>query len=288
VILVHGGAGLLTEDRHERLRAGVRAAAAAGYAILAKGGTALDAVTEATRILEDDPEYNAGTGAALAIDGTVETDAAIMDGDTQRVGAVACVPDLGNAILLARKVMEAGEHVILAGPEVWKFAAEHGITPAPPGALVTERERMKLLAQTAIASASLPGGGTVGAVARDRAGKFAAATSTGGITGKRRGRIGDTPIPGAGTWADPRCAISATGNGEAVLRVALGRTISLHGGALEPAVIESLRELKRITSKTAGVIAIDATGWCARQLTEHMPFAWASVDGSGDSMGNRI
>ncbi|MEO8554712.1 MAG: isoaspartyl peptidase/L-asparaginase, partial [Kofleriaceae bacterium] len=175
-IIVHGGAGQLEPERHERVRAGVRAAAVAGDAVLVAGGSALDAVTAAVRILEDDPEFNAGTGAALTRDGTVEADASIMCGATYRVGAVAAVPDLGNAIALARAVLERGEHVLLAGAAAWAFAAEVGIAPAPPGSLITERARKKLEAQ-----------GTVGACARDRDGRFAAATSTGGISGKRPG-----------------------------------------------------------------------------------------------------
>ncbi|HEY0987830.1 MAG TPA: isoaspartyl peptidase/L-asparaginase, partial [Kofleriaceae bacterium] len=141
---MHGGAGLVTADRFDRLRAGVRAAADAGNAILAAEGSALDAVVAAVRVLEDDPEFNAGTGAALTRDGAVETDASVMDGDTRRIGAVAAVPDLGNAVALARAVLEAGEHVLLAGPAAWQFAAEVGIAPAAPGSLVTERARRRL------------------------------------------------------------------------------------------------------------------------------------------------
>jgi beta-aspartyl-peptidase (threonine type) len=286
VIACHGGAGLVTEDRHARLRAGVRAAAEAGHAILADGGSALDAVVAAVRVLEDDPEFNAGTGSALTSDGTVETDASVMDGATQRVGAVGAVPDLGNAVALARAVLDANVHVLLAGREAWRFAHEVGITPAAPDALVTERQRMRLAALTSVS------GGTVGAVARDRAGRFAAATSTGGIVGKRPGRIGDSPIPGAGTWADARCAISATGDGEAILRVALARSISMRvdqrlGRGLETAVIDSLDELRTITEMSAGVIAIDSTGFIARQLSPTMPIAWISEHDSGDSMGMR-
>ena len=280
MILCHGGAGLVTEDRHERLRAGVRAAAAVGQRMIEDGASAVDVVVAAVRVLEDDPEFNAGTGSALTCDGTVETDASVMDGATQRCGAVAAVPDLGNAIALARAVMDAGEHVILAGAEAWKFAREVGIAPAPPGSLVTERARTRLAALTGIAS-----GGTVGCVARDRAGNFAAATSTGGTAGKRLGRVGDSPIPGAGTWADARCAISATGDGEAILRTALARTISLKLPGLEPAIINALHELTRITRGSAGVIAIDRHAWIARQLAPTMPIAWVDEHGPGDSMG---
>ena len=281
MILCHGGAGLVTEDRHERLRAGVRAAAEIGHRMLEAGASAVDVVVATVRALEDDPEFNAGVGSALTRDGTVETDASVMDGATQRVGAVAAVPDLGNAIALARAVMDAGEHVLLAGAEAWRFAAEVGITPAPAGSLVTERARTRLAALTGIAS-----GGTVGCVARDRAGNFAAATSTGGIVGQRTGRVGDSPVPGAGTWADAHCAISATGDGEAILRVALARTISMRLAAgLEAAVVASLHELARITRRSAGVIAIDRTGWIARQLSPTMPIAWVDERGAGDGMG---
>ena len=271
-IVVHGGAGTVAPERFERLRAGVRAAAAAGEAILAAGGPALDAVVAAVRVLEDDPEFNAGFGAALTRDGTVETDASVMDGATQRAGAIAAVPDLREAVALARAVLDRGEHVMLAGTAAWRFAAEVGIAPAPPGSLVTERARTRL--------AELKG--TVGAVALDRAGRFAAATSTGGTSGKRPGRVGDSPVIGAGTWADARCAISATGDGEAILRVALARTISLHPSSLADAVRDSLEDLHTITGGTAGVIAIDRTGFVAHKLTTTMPVAWYDGDGPGD------
>jgi L-asparaginase / beta-aspartyl-peptidase len=290
-IIVHGGAGEVTADRFERLREGVRRAAAAGDAILVAGGSAIDAVTAAVRVLEDDPEYNAGTGSALTRDGNVETDASIMDGVSQRVGAVAAVPDLGHAIALARAVLDAGEHAILAGAAAWRFAAERHIQPASTGALITDRARQRLEAALAKPDRS---GGTVGAVARDRAGRFAAATSTGGIVGKRSGRVGDSPIPGAGTWADARCAISATGDGEAILRVALSRTISMRvaaGASLRDAIGESLRELHSITGGSAGVIAVDDRGVAALQLSATMPVA-AVVRGdtvaTDDSMGEQI
>jgi beta-aspartyl-peptidase (threonine type) len=297
-IIVHGGAGTVTADRHARLREGVLRAAAVGDEILARGGSALDAVVAAVRVLEEDPEYNAGTGSALTRDGTVETDAAVMDGHTQRVGAVAAVPDLGNAVALARAVLDAGEHVMLAGPRAWDFAAEVGIVPAAPGALVTERARTRL-AETLAARPTIGGdgggssrsGGTVGAVARDREGRFAAATSTGGISGKRAGRVGDSPIAGAGTWADATCAVSATGDGEAIVRVALSRAIAERvagGAALRDAVVASLRELARITGGRAGVISIDGTDVVGVQLSETMPIA-SIVDGlAADSMGEPL
>ncbi len=291
-IIVHGGAGEVSADRHARLREGVRIAAAAGDAVLLAGGSALDAVVAAVRVLEDDPEFNAGAGSALTVDSTVETDASVMDGPSQRVGAVAAVPDLGNAIALARAVLDAGQHAILAGPSAWRFAAEVGITPAPAGSLVTERARKRLA--DVLAGRSRPTGGTVGAVARDRTGRFAAATSTGGIAGKRIGRVGDSPIPGAGTWADAHCALSATGDGEAILRVALTRTIAMRiasGSELREAFASSLYELRAVTGGSAGVIGVDAHGVLALQLSATMPVA-AIVRGdtvvARDDMGEQI
>jgi beta-aspartyl-peptidase (threonine type) len=270
-IIVHGGAGLATPDRHDRLRAGVRAAAAAGDAILAGGGSALDAVVAAVRVLEDDPEFNAGTGSVLTREGTIETDAAVMDGATQRVGAVGAVPDLGNAIALARAVLDAGEHVLLCGPAAWRFAHEVGIAPAQVGALVTERQLARWQA-----AARETSGGTVGAVARDAAGRFAAATSTGGILRKRSGRVGDSPLAGAGTWADARVAVSATGDGEAIVRVALAHQLAMRvasGASLREAASTSLHDLHRVTGGSAGVIAIDGAGVLGLQLSPTMPIA---------------
>ena len=288
VILVHGGAGQVAPERHDRLRAGVRIAAAAGDAVLAAGGAAMDAVVPAVRVLEDDPEYNAGCGSALTRDGTVETDASVMDGRTQRVGAVAAVPDLGCAVALARAVLEAGEHVILAGPAAWRFAAEVGIEPAKPGSLITDRARSRLADEAARRTRS---GGTVGAVARDHEGHFAAATSTGGIVYKRAGRVGDSPVPGAGTWADAHAAVSATGDGEAILRVALSRGIAARiaaGMPLRAALGDALAELRRITGGSAGVIALDRDTFVGAQLSPTMPIAWVARSEHGEDRGDSL
>jgi beta-aspartyl-peptidase (threonine type) len=284
-IIVHGGAGLISAERYDRLRAGVRAAAEAGNAILDVDGSALDAVVAAVRVLEDDPEFNAGTGSALTREGTVETDASVMDGDTRRVGAVAAVPDLGNAVLLARAVLDAGEHVLLAGSAAWQFAGEVGITAAPPGSLITPRARQRL--QEAQAYAREREGGTVGAIARDRRGRLAAATSTGGTVRKRPGRIGDSPIPGAGTWADREIAVSATGDGEAILRIALARTIAAYaasGMTVREASTAALAELRRVTGGVAGVIVLDHTEHAFAQLSPTMPVAWIDDTGAGDAI----
>jgi len=203
---------------------------------------------------------------------------------------VAAVPDLGAPVAVARAVLESGEHVLLTGPGALEVAATLGIHPAPPGALVTERARARLRDALARRSPG-PGGGTVGAVARDRAGRFAAATSTGGITGKRRGRIGDSPIPGAGTWADATCAISATGDGEAILRVALSRDVAarLAVAPLRAAAAAALASLRRLTGGDAGLIALDASGFLALQTTPTMPVAWIDPTGAaGDSLGETL
>lgn len=281
-IVVHGGAGTVAPERHARVRAGMRRAAEVGHEVLAAGGAALDAVVAAVRALEDDPEFNAGTGAALTRDGTVETDAAVMDGATRRLGAVGAVPDLGCAVRLARAVLDAGEHAILVGPAAWRFAAEVGIAPAAPGTLVTARARDRLAA-----ARDDQDGGTVGAVARDAAGGLAAATSTGGISGKRAGRVGDSPIAGAGTWADERVAVSATGDGEAILRVALAHAIAVRvaaGATVAEAARAALAELARVTGGRAGVIVVGASGQAMIHLTAHMPVAWVCGDERGDRL----
>ncbi len=284
-IVVHGGAGMVAPERHARVRAGVRAAAEAGHAVLAAGGSALDAVVAAVRVLEDDPTYNAGTGAALTRDGQVQTDAAVMDGTTQRIGAVGAVPNLGCAVQLARAVLDAGEHAFLVGPMAWEFAAEHGIRPVLDGSLVTDRARARLRA--VLAEPGEKGGGTVGAVARDARGHLAAATSTGGVAGKRSGRVGDSPIAGAGTWADGAAAISATGDGEAILRVALAHAIAIRvaaGASPAAAAAASLADLARVTGGTAGVIVVSATALATVHLSAHMPCAWISGADRGDQL----
>ncbi|MGE5184255.1 MAG: isoaspartyl peptidase/L-asparaginase family protein [Acidobacteriota bacterium] len=292
-IVVHGGAGATSPERHDRLREGVRAAADAGDAILAAGGSALDAVVAAVRVLEDDPEFNAGLGSALTRDGAVETDASVMDGATQRVGAVAAVPDLGCAVALARAVLDSGEHAILAGPAAWRFAEEVGLARAPEGSLVTARQLARWRDEVTRGAAT--SGGTVGACARDAQGHLAAATSTGGIMYKRAGRVGDSPVPGAGTWADGHAAISATGDGEAILRVALARGVAARvagGMTLRDAAAAGLDELRRVTAGSAGLVAVDARGVVGVQLSATMPVASVVRDGPtiarADSLGETL
>ena len=222
-IVVHGGAGGLPrdEERLERMRSGAAVAVEAGHAVLAAGGSALDAVEAAVVVLEDDPEYNAGRGAALTEYGRVELDASMMDGTSRAAGAVAAVRGVRNPVRAARAVLEEGRHVLLVGPPAIEFAATAGLAFESETWFVTERER-QALAGGVVESAR----GTVGAVARDAAGRLAAATSTGGVSGQRLGRVGDSPLVGAGTWADDATvAVSCTGHGESIIRSALAHEV---------------------------------------------------------------
>lgn len=278
-IVVHGGAGAVPAERRAAAVDACRAAADAGHAVLARGGRALDAVQAAVRVLEDAPVLNAGTGTVLTRDGTVELDAAIMDGATRAVGAIAAVPDLRAPIDLARAVMDDGEHILLAGPAALRFAAERGIHPVLTETLITERARQRWQEETARRGASTDKeGGTVGAVAVDREGHVAAATSTGGINWKRSGRVGDTPLPGCGTWADDRGgAASATGDGEAIIRVTLCRSLVdrlERGDDPEVAAAAVLDELTTRGRGTGGVIAVTPRGdVVAAHSSEMMSYA---------------
>ena len=220
-IIVHGGAGADPSQAPE-FRAGVRAAVLAGWRVLAGGGSALDAVESAVRTLEDDPRFNAGRGSVLTRDGTIETDASIMEGDRLQCGAVAALVGVANPISAARKVLESRRHVLLVGHGALEFARSVGIPECDPASLITDRQRKRHaeLARRLVP----PGGGTVGAVALDRSGTIAAATSTGGTPGKLPGRVGDSALIGCGTYADSSLGgVSCTGDGEAIIRVALAR-----------------------------------------------------------------
>lgn len=226
-LAVHGGAGPLN-DAPGRVTAqgdGLRRALTAGQEVLAAGGPALDAVCAAVVVLEDDEAFNAGRGAALTVAGTAELDACVCDGATGRTGAVAASRYARHPVLAARAVMDRTPHVLLAGPgERW--LDEVGLERVDPGWFVTPARLAALHRRTQETTAPAVGHGTVGAVARDVAGRLAAATSTGGVTGQWVGRVGDTPVVGAGTWADERVAVSGTGIGEYFLRAALAHDIA--------------------------------------------------------------
>ncbi len=233
-LAIHGGAGTLlrenmTAEQEADYRAALQQALDAGAQVLRDGGSAMDAVEAVIVLLEDDPKFNAGRGAVFTWDGRNELDAAFMEGRTRAAGAVAGVTTVRHPIRLARKVMEDGRHVFLSGAGAEQFAGENGLELVAPEWFATEHRRRQLEAMKAQNLSALDiefKFGTVGAVAVDQTGDMAAGTSTGGMTGKRWGRIGDAPVIGAGTYADNRaCAVSATGSGEYFIRVGVAREI---------------------------------------------------------------
>jgi isoaspartyl peptidase/L-asparaginase-like protein (Ntn-hydrolase superfamily) len=280
-IVVHGGAGRLprSPERIERMRAGAADGVRAGRAVLAAGGTALDAVEVAVIALEDEPEFNAGRGAALTEEGSAELDAAVMEGTGHRAGAIACVTGVRNPVRAARAVLEDGRHLMLVGAAARSFATEAGVELCDDGWHVTPGQREALAA-----GASGWAAGTVGAVARDADGRLAAATSTGGTMGQRAGRVGDSPLIGAGTWADDATvAVSCTGDGEAIIRTAMAHEIHAlirHAGrSLDEACAEALAVLER-RGGHGGLIAVSALGEVAAPYTSPgMTRGWQVGDG---------
>jgi len=233
-IAIHGGAGTMTREamtpgKEAEYRAALDRALAAGTAVLERGGSAMDAVEAAVVVMEDDPHFNAGRGAVFTWDGVNELDAAIMDGRTRAAGAVTGVTRTKNPVRLARAVMADGRHVFLSGAGADQFAGEKGLEQVDPAWFATPERRRQLDEMKAKELSSYDVDrkfGTVGAVALDTSGHVAAATSTGGMTGKRWGRIGDAPVIGAGTYADDRaCAVSATGSGEYFIRAGVAHEI---------------------------------------------------------------
>ncbi len=279
-IVVHGGAGGLPRDaaRVDRMRAGAAAAVEAGHAVLAGGGTSLEAVEAAVVVLEDDPDFNAGRGAALTEYGRVELDASIMEGTSRAAGAVAAVRGVRNPIRAARAVLEEGRHVLLVGAPAIEFAATAGLDFESETWFVTERERL------ALANAAEPARGTVGAVARDAQGCLAAATSTGGVSGQRLGRVGDSPLIGAGTWADDATvAVSCTGHGESIVRSALAHEVDAllrhRGLGLEGACAIAIDGLGR-WGQDGGLIAVSSHGEVAAKFNSAaMTRGWRVGDG---------
>ena len=267
-ILVHGGAGDVRAERIPAHVEGCRAAVAAGAAVLRGKGSALDAVQRAVEALEDDPHFNAGRGACLTEAGTIELDASIMDG-ALRAGGVCALPPFAHPIAIARAVLEDGAHVLYADRGAEAFALAHGFTRAADDALVTDDARARLAAVRAGKVGGNWAGGTVGAVARDANGNVAAATSTGGRVNKRVGRVGDSPILGAGTYADDAAgACSNTGDGEAIMRVCLAKAAidALRAGARPEEAATAAIELLVTRgggpgrAGSGGTILVDAAG----------------------------
>jgi beta-aspartyl-peptidase (threonine type) len=298
-IIVHGGAGLIPPDRYEAAREGCRAAAKAGWRILADGGSALDAIEAAITTLEDDPGFNAGTGAVLTSDGRAQLDCGVMDGTSLNVGAVAGVERIKNPVQVARAVL-ASPHVLLVGAGAEEFAREAGIALCDPGDLITPYQYARwqrgyrpgdgahagteldaVVAKTRSNSKSRATGnghnvsaepvhvddvkhGTVGAVAVDSDGNIAASASTGGRAGKHLGRIGDTPLPGCGYYAEGGIGgISCTGDGEDFIRLLLAKRVAdflAAGLSAQGAATAAIRLLGERTTGEGGLIVLDSRG----------------------------
>ena len=280
-LAIHGGAGVMkgmNRARQSLYLASMEKTLDRGYQVLKEGGTSLDAVTAAVVALEDDTLFNAGRGAVYTAAGTHELDASIMDGASLRAGAVAAVRRIRNPVLAARAVMEKSSHVLLAGEGAEAFAKKHGV------ALVRQSHFHTAERLQALKRGLRRHHGTVGAVALDRHGNLAAATSTGGYTGKLPGRVGDSPIIGAGTYADnASCAVSGTGWGEAFIRVAIAHEVAVRmrylGEPISTAARNSLKKLDRIGAD-GGLIALDRRGNIAMPFSsEGMLRACVRADG---------
>ncbi|XP_013069249.2 isoaspartyl peptidase/L-asparaginase-like [Biomphalaria glabrata] len=291
-IIVHGGAWAIPELATERSLSGVKAAAIKGFSVIQNGGSALDAVVAAVSVMEDDTIFDAGHGAVLNMNGEVELDAIIMDGKTLNSGAVAAVQDIAHPVQLARLVMEKTDHCLLVGQGANGFAKEQNIPKLDKYELVTpeareEWERYMKFSTTVNALFSTrndvpkrTGCDTVGAVALDSYGNLASATSTGGITAKRPGRVGDTPIIGAGAYADDSVgAASSTGHGESIMKLCLTKkVIELleQGASAKEAAQKSLELMSTRLGSAGGLIVIDKNGDVAHHFTTNR-MAWAQI-----------
>lgn len=308
-IVIHGGAGTIlpeniTAEQEQAYRSALRTALETGHEVLTRGGTSIDAVVAALQTMEDSPLFNAGKGAVFTSENTVELDASIMDGQTLNAGALTGVKHIKNPIGLARLIMEESEHVMMAGTGAEDFAREHDVTFVDNEYFYTERRRRQ-----AEEARNSDGGedvrddrdadtddvpdvdkfGTVGAVALDRDGNLAAGTTTGGTTNKRFGRVGDSPIIGAGTYADnATCGVSSTGHGEYFIRAAVAHDISArmeHGGmsvqeAARTVIMDELPQMEP-NGGSGGVIAMDAGGNIAMPFnTPGMYRGYVDTDGN--------
>lgn len=298
-IAIHGGAGTLPRsemngEAERKYRAALSEAIDAGYGTLQDGGSSLDAVTRAVVLLEDNPLFNAGRGSVFTLDGRNELDASIMEGRSLKAGAVCGLTRIRNPVELARAVMERSEHVMLAGAGAEEFALSQGFSLVPQSYFSTA-ERWRQLERIRSGEAGLSGHtishvGTVGAVALDGFGHLAAATSTGGMTGKRFQRIGDSPIIGAGTYADDRsCAVSATGHGEIFIRAAVAHDICARMRFGGRSVGEAAREVifgeLAALAGEGGVIAIDAQGEVAMEFNSEGMFRASRKAGEEAQIG---
>ncbi len=301
-IAIHGGAGRLmtgvfTPEQEKAYHDKLAEALQAGYAILAHDGTAVDAVEASVRVLEDSPLFNAGKGSVFNCEGQNEMDASIMNGKNLKAGAIAAVHTIRNPVSGARAVMEKSTHVLLAGAGAEKFAKECGIEIVPPSYFYDEERYQHWLATKDMEGASWAGDtyltnqattgkkfGTVGCVALDSAGNLAAATSTGGVNNKKFGRIGDSPIIGAGTYADNKtCAVSCTGEGEYFIRQSIAFDVSAlieyKGFTVAQAATEAIKKVAQLGGE-GGLIAIDNKGNISVPFnTSSMFRGWINMEG---------
>lgn len=300
-LIVHGGAGPIDDRQSEPHQAGCRRAIEAGARVLEGGGSALDAAQVAVRVLEDDEVFNAGVGGAVDETGLVMTDAAIFRGDDLGYGACGAVAGVRNPIDLARAILEDGKHCLLVGPGALEFARRKGLRRVDPRAMEVDPSRARWWYAASEAPtggpalAGAPGepevGDTVGAVALDVRGSIAAATSTGGLLGKYAGRVGDSPIAGAGTYArNDWGGICATGHGETILKTVLGfqalQDLRLRAAEAPATVLfEALEQARARAGGRGGLIAILPTGQAAwARNTPHMGVAWLRRGGAVESM----
>ena len=294
-LIIHGGAGALEDLKYEAseddFKQSILKILASGRERLERGDHALDVVEHCANLLENDPYYNAGKGSVLNENGQVEMDAAIMNGSDLMAGAVTCVKNIKNPISLARQVLEQGDHVMLAGEGANEFAKLHAVEIRPDDYFITPNRIQQLKEAQAAGRIVLDHEkikqklGTIGAVARDIHGNLAAATSTGGLVNKRWGRVGDTPVVGAGVFADDEtCAVSATGYGEQFLRTVLSKTVSdyVYFKAMNAteAAEAGIRYLVDKVNGEGGVIVIDSNGKCAAaQSTSGLIHGWIELGG---------
>jgi L-asparaginase / beta-aspartyl-peptidase len=291
-LIVHGGAWSIPDNAVEDCREGCRRALAAGWAVLSRGGAAMDAIEAAIVVLEDDPVFDSGTGAHLNLDGQVELDAIVMDGATLDAGAVAAVHRVKNPILLARRVMESSGHMLLVGDGAEKFAAEQKMKLCDQGELIVPRERVaweQCRSGKHDSAHHVHQGGTVGAVAIDASGHLVAGTSTGGTCCKRAGRVGDSPLIGCGCYADQEAGgVSCTGHGEAIMRIVMAKSAvemlraakSPSAGAAQRAADDAVLLLAARGHGTGGLILLDREGTPAAAFSTPR-MAWGCVQGDG-------
>ncbi|MBV6854311.1 isoaspartyl peptidase/L-asparaginase [Xanthomonas campestris pv. mirabilis] len=300
MLVIHGGAGVekssLSKDEQAQAREAMQRALRTGHAVLNRGGSAVDAVAATITVLEDAPQFNAGRGAVFTHDGRNELDAAIMDGASGKAGAIAGVHTVKNPIQLARRVMDHSKHVMLVGNGAEQFAREQGVALVDPSYFRTDKRWKQLQkalkaeagdrqAQAQLDLETAKHFGTVGALALDRDGHLAAGTSTGGMTNKRYGRVGDAPIIGAGTYANSQCAVSGTGWGEFYIRAVAAYDICARmkyaGQSLQQAAETVIDQQIPKAGGDGGAIALDAQGNLAFPFnTEGMYRGWIGADGT--------